>query len=243
MRWATLLLAVLAYLLGIRTLVYFVLFTSGVVVSKTVDSGPVVDRPIALAVDLTLLLVFAAIHSLMARDPFKRAFARRFPESASRSTYTLVAALSLSVVMWLWLPISSEIWTVEGQPARSLLIGLSVAGWVLAATAYYSIGHLRLFGLRQAWAGFRHLPQDPEPLVASGIYRFLRDPMFLGFAIGMWSTPQMTGGRLLLSAGMSLYLLIGLRFERRDLAVRFGREYLEYVRSRLWSRLVSSLSS
>jgi protein-S-isoprenylcysteine O-methyltransferase Ste14 len=231
MRWTVLAFGGLAYLAGIRSLVYFVLFASNVPLVKTVDSGTAADRWVAFTVNLSLLIAFALSHSLMARSSFKNAFLRRFPEPMLRSTYTLTAALMLSLLMWLWRPIPAVIWQVDSPAANRLLIGLGIAGWVLAAVAYYSVGHLQLLGLRQAYRKFRGQPAVEDDLVTTGIYRHLRDPMYLGFAIGMLATPLMTAGRLLLSAGLILYIVIGARYERRDLLARYGDRYVRYLRS------------
>jgi protein-S-isoprenylcysteine O-methyltransferase Ste14 len=49
--------------------------------------------------------------------------------------------------------------------------------------------------------------------------------MYLGVLMGVWITPIMTVGHLLLATGMTAYVLIGMRYEERDLARRFGRPY------------------
>jgi protein-S-isoprenylcysteine O-methyltransferase Ste14 len=229
MRWLTLSYGLLAYLFGIRSVVYFVLFASNVPLVKTVDSGPSVGLTRALAVDSALLLLFALTHSLMARDRFKQVYRRLASEATLRSTYVLVSAITLSLLMWQWSPIDLVVWEIEAAAGRYLLIGVAAMGWSFAAVAYYSVGHLELFGLRQAWLRFKGRPEESPRLVTSGIYRVSRNPMYLGFVIGMWSTPRMSAGHLLLSAVMTIYVLIGRRYEKRDLIARFGDRYLDYV--------------
>lgn len=239
-RLPVLLYGLLAYLFAIRSLVYFVAFASNVPLGKTVDSGQLLPWPAALAVDLALLLSFALPHSLMARTGFKRALARHLPEAAERSAYVLVAALLLTLLMWQWRPIGAVAWDVQLPSARNALLGIGFAGWGLAALSYYSIGHLELLGLRQAHRHYKGAPAARAELVTGGIYRYLRDPMYLGFAVGMWVTPRMTAGRLLLAAGMSAYVLIGMRYERRDLRAKFGERYLAYLGGRRKSTKVVS---
>lgn len=55
-------------------------------------------------------------------------------------------------------------------------------------------------------------------------------PMMLGLLIGFWATPRMTLGHLLFAfaGGMTIYMLIGLQFEERDLTAAFGEEYRRY---------------
>lgn len=237
MRWPVLIYGGLSYLIAIRSLVYFVLFASNIPWVKTVDSGQIVRWPEALAIDSVLLLSFALSHSLMARSTFKEMWRRRFPEATLRSTYVLVSAGVLSILMWQWRPIGALVWYVEAPTARYLLYGLAAWGWTVAAVAYYSIGHLELFGLRQVHSHFKGIPHESGGLVTTGLYGYLHHPMYVGFTIGMWSTPQMTIGHLLLSVGMTLYVLVGMQYERHDLLVRYGDRYREYQRRGMWSRI------
>jgi protein-S-isoprenylcysteine O-methyltransferase Ste14 len=56
--------------------------------------------------------------------------------------------------------------------------------------------------------------------------------MMLGLLLILWAAPEMTHGRLLFAAAFTLYILIGIRFEERDMARHFGAEYEAY-RSRV----------
>lgn len=228
-RWGILAFGVVAYLAGVRSLLYFVGFSSHLIVSRTVDSGREGAWPAALAVDVALLSSFALLHSVMARRPVKLALTRRVPAAAERSVYVIVAAASLTLLMWQWRPIDAEVWNVAAPAGRYLLFGTALAGWLLAAIALFSIGHLELFGLRQARAFFRGHAPVAGGLVTTGVYRYLRDPVFLGYCVGLWSAPRMTVGHLVLAAGMSVYVVAGARYERRDLVARFGADYLGWV--------------
>ena len=53
-------------------------------------------------------------------------------------------------------------------------------------------------------------------------------PLYSGFIIAFWAAPKMTAGHLLFAAGMSVYILIAIRYEERDLRGLFGREYDDY---------------
>jgi protein-S-isoprenylcysteine O-methyltransferase Ste14 len=52
----------------------------------------------------------------------------------------------------------------------------------------------------------------------------------LGFLVAFWATPRMTLARLVYALGMTIYILIGLRYEERDLLRTFGAAYEAYRR-------------
>ena len=52
-----------------------------------------------------------------------------------------------------------------------------------------------------------------------------------GVFIGIWFTPVMTVGHLLFALGLSVYILIGVYHEEKDLVRSFGERYSNYMRS------------
>jgi protein-S-isoprenylcysteine O-methyltransferase Ste14 len=64
------------------------------------------------------------------------------------------------------------------------------------------------------------------------VCRIVRHPLYIGWFIACFATPAMTVGYLLFAAGMSIYIVIAIRYEGRDLLRHFGAEYSEYQRPR-----------
>jgi len=56
----------------------------------------------------------------------------------------------------------------------------------------------------------------------------VRHPLYLGFFLAFWAAPEMTAGHLLLAIGMSIYMLVAIRYEERDLVSWFGQDYEDY---------------
>lgn len=73
--------------------------------------------------------------------------------------------------------------------------------------------------------------QPETPLRTPGLHRIVRHPLMFGFLLAFWATPHMTVGHLLLAAGMTAYITIGVHFEERALAGRFGAAYRACQRS------------
>jgi protein-S-isoprenylcysteine O-methyltransferase Ste14 len=71
----------------------------------------------------------------------------------------------------------------------------------------------------------------PEPeFCTPAFYRVVRHPLYLGFLLAFWVKSTMSYGRPLFAAVRTLYILIAIRFEERDLIDLFGQRYRDYQR-------------
>jgi protein-S-isoprenylcysteine O-methyltransferase Ste14 len=215
----------LCYLCFLASFAYLVAFLLDLPVPRTVDRGPVMLPTSALAVDVGLLLVFGAQHSVMARDGFKRLWTRVVPAVVERSTYVLATAAVLGFIFWQWRPIPSTIWYVENVPGQYGIYAVFALGLLLMGLSSLATDHFELFGLRSP-----ALADDQETLVVEGLYRFVRHPMMLGIFLMLWATPSMSIGHLVFSVGMSAYVVLGTFLEEAALVQRFGAPYVEYCR-------------
>ena len=221
----------LAYAAFVGAFVYAVGFIGNIGVPKSIDAGGGGSLASSLLVDLLLLAIFAAQHSIMARKSFKAWWTRFVPAHVERSSYVLAASAALGLLCWQWRPISEPvIWEVRGAAATVLLQAMFWMGWVLLLVASFLINHFELFGLRQVLARFRGRTLPAAEFRTPFIYRYVRHPIYLGFILGFWSTPVMTAGHLLFAIGGTGYILLGIWFEERDLMAQFGEQYRAYRR-------------
>ena len=194
-------------------------------ITKTIDTGtPSGD---GVMINLVLLLLFGFQHTAMARPGFKEMWTKVVPKSVERSTYVLITSLLLIVMFWLWRPMTDVVWSVSGVGAMILTV-LYFAGWGIVLLSTFLINHFDLFGLLQVYDRMRGRQSPHGQFVTPLLYKLVRHPMMLGMLIAMWATPQMTVGHLFFASGMSLYILIGVRFEERDLAADLGPAYEDY---------------
>jgi protein-S-isoprenylcysteine O-methyltransferase Ste14 len=171
----------------------------------------------AIAINLLLLSVFAAQHSIMARPWFKRWWTRLVPETAERSTYVLCSSLALIALFLFWQPMGGVVWDLQHPVARAAAQAVFVAGWLTVLVSTFLLDHFDLFGLRQAWLHFRGRPYAPLPFRTPGPYRIVRHPLYVGWLLAFWATPTMTFAHLLFALVTTAYILVAIRWEERDL--------------------------
>ena len=229
-RAAALALGLLGHLASTAAFGYLLGFLADRRVPRTVNrGGPLDPWPVALAVDLALLALFAVPHSVMARPGFKRRWARVVPAAAERSVYALGAAFTLGLLFWQWRPIAATLWDAAGTPWAIAAWALFWLGWALCAASVLTTNLFELTGLRQAWARARGRPHEPVALTTrSPLYAAVRHPLYVGFFLALWATPRLTAGHLLFAAANTLYILVAVRYEERDLLAAHGAAYADY---------------
>lgn len=212
-------------------LLYLIGFSGNLLVPTSVDHGPPAPWPEAVGVDLLLLALFGVQHSVMARRSFKRWWTRLIPPAVERSTFVLATSLVLALLFWQWRPIPAPIvWQVDHPAAAHALMVLFWLGWAMVLFSTFLINHFELFGLQQVFAGLTGREMPSVQFKTPSLYRYVRHPLYLGLLLGFWAIPVMSVGNLLFSAGASIYILVGIWFEERDLVALFGERYRRYRR-------------
>ncbi|WP_372987079.1 methyltransferase family protein [Marinobacter sp.] len=193
-----------------------------------IDTGAPGDGLAAIAANTLLLFGYFGLHSVMARPGFKRRWTRILPPALERSTYVLVAGLTLLLVLTTWTPLPYSLWQLEGDSARTFVYALHSLGWVVMVAATFHINHFEFFGLRQVWRHLRSLPPTEVPFSARFLYGLARHPISLGWMIVFWAAPDMSLGHLLMAAIATGYILVITPVEEADLERQVGPIYRDY---------------
>jgi protein-S-isoprenylcysteine O-methyltransferase Ste14 len=185
-----------------------------------------------IAALLTLLAVamYGGLHSLLASRRAKARARRSLGPTADRLyrlAYNVLGGLTLLPVLafparfpgltlyriaWPW---SGLTVAVQALALLTILVGLRQTG--LAS----------FLGLRQLLEGEGNRPAQ---LQVTGLYRWVRHPLYTAGLAFLWFSPVMTTSLLALFAGLSVYIYIGSRFEEQRLIEEFGQPYREYRR-------------
>ncbi len=175
---------------------------------------------------LAAVAVYGALHSALASHTAKDFVRNRLGASADRA-YRLLFNIIGGVTL---LPVLAVVafkpgimlYRVAWPWAGVLLLGQATAALMLVRGLLQTdVWHF--VGLRQLSA-----TQSSPKLVVSGLYRWVRHPLYTAGLAILWLTPFMTSSVLAFNIGMTIYILIGFRFEERRLEREFGQTYRDY---------------
>ena len=218
------------YVLFLAVFLYAIGFVGNIAVPRLVDGPATVGAIEALIWNAVMLTIFAVQHSVMARKGFKAWWTKIVPPAVERSTYVLAASLVLGGLCWHWRPIDGDVWSVQDPWAVTAIQAVFWLGWGILLLATFLINHFELFGLRQVYAQMVGSQIPVQEFHTPFLYKYVRHPIYLGFIMAFWATPEMTYGHLLFAIGGTGYILVGIWFEERDLVAHFGDRYRTYMK-------------
>lgn len=216
----------------VLSLLYFLF---AYLVRYTTTSSPITATR-AVAADVALFTVFALHHSIFARPAVKTWLAARVGMALERSVYTWIASVLFFVVCAQWQSVPGEAYALHGLYAAA---GYALQGIGLIVTVRSSarLDVLDLAGVRPALRARRGDAAVHVPLETSGLYSFVRHPLYFGWAMLVFGAPRMTMTRLVFAVISTAYLAIAIPFEERSLIRTFGDAYREYQRCVRWRML------
>jgi len=177
---------------------------------------------------LAAVIAYGLLHSLLASLKTKAQARHWFGPSTDRwfrLAYNLIAILTLLPILLLpILLIDQEIYVIR-YPWVILTLILQTLAVIIAIVGLRQTGITSFIGLRQLL-----LPEDTSPprLVTSGLYRYVRHPIYTAGLVFISLIPILTWNLLALNIGLTAYIFIGAYFEERKLLLEFGEPYAEY---------------
>jgi ubiquinone biosynthesis O-methyltransferase len=191
-----------------------------------------VPAPWSALVNALLLAQFPFLHSLLL-SPFGATLLTRLAPAAigsrlATTTYAIVASIQVLLLFALWTPSGVIWWRAEGAMLW-FLGGLYLASWLLLLKAIWDAGIALQTGFLGWWAvANRRAPVFP-PMPTTGLFRIVRQPIYVAFALTLWTVPTWTPDQLALALVLTAYCLIGPLLKERRFRLRFGQNFLAYA--------------
>lgn len=178
---------------------------------------------------IILLFAFALwgiVHSILAsnivkdklRDSLGLGFMRMY-----RLAYNIFAVTTFLSILYLMAVLPDQPAYEIPSPWNLVMFGGQIISAVLVLTAFLQTDSLSFVGLRQLFEVER-----AGKLVARGLYRVVRHPLYTFSLLLIWLTPVVSQNSLTVYIGATIYTLVGAYFEERKLLREFGEAYAHY---------------
>lgn len=172
------------------------------------------------------VFLWGLVHSLLATHKAKELAMQILGERLDRFYrlgYNVFAAISFLPVLLVIILAPDRTLYLVPVPWSLFMVG----GELLAVAALFSA-----FRQTDIWdfVGLRQLGEKNQPskLTTSGLYHYVRHPLYSAGMAFIWLLPLMTVNILAVNIALTVYVVIGATFEERKMRRAFGQEYIEY---------------
>ncbi len=174
----------------------------------------------------TAVLVWGAVHSLLAGIPAKEAARKWFGPMADnfyRVGFNAAAVATLIPVMAVLVRYSGSVLVRVPWPWWMILVIGQIAALGLLGLSFLQSDPPEFLGLRQLGSA-----KGNAGLVTTGAYSVVRHPMYTTGLLVLWLFPILTTGTLAFDLGITIYILVGSELEERKLIKAYGDDYRRY---------------
>lgn len=141
-----------------------------------------------------------------------------------RFSYNIFSVVSFLPILWLMVALPDRVLYQIPAPWIFLSLTGQLAAAVLLVVGVLQTDTLSFVGLRQLFEG----KERSSRLVTSGLYHWVRHPLYSAGLLFIWLTPVMSQNSLVVIIAATVYILVGAFFEERKLEREFGAAYREY---------------
>ena len=190
-----------------------------------------VPYPWAILANAALVLQFPLAHSVLLSRRGARFLDRLAPRAHGRTlattSYAIVASAQLLALFTLWTPSGIVWWRAEGA-ALVMMTALYAAAWGLLMKASFDAGA----EVQSGALGWMSLAANRAPVFpdmpTTGLFAHVRQPIYVAFALTLWTVPVWTPDQLALALVLSAYCLLAPRLKERRFAARYGQRFADY---------------
>ena len=190
-----------------------------------------VPAPWHLLANAALVIQFPLVHSLLLTRRGGRVLGRLAPSRHARTltttTYAIVASVQLLLLFVFWTPSGIVWWRAEGTAFVAVCLAYG-ASWALLVKASYDAGA----EVQSGALGWMSLAQNTSPafpdMPETGLFRIIRQPIYVAFALTLWTVPVWTPDQLALASALTFYCLAAPRLKERRFERRYGERFRRY---------------
>jgi protein-S-isoprenylcysteine O-methyltransferase Ste14 len=197
------------------------------------ESLGTVAWPMAALANAALIAQFPLAQSLLLTARGGRLLARLIPgphgQTLATTTYAIIASAQLLALFALWTPSGVVWWRAEGVAFWAMTTAYA-ASWLILLKASFDAGAEVQSGAL-GWMSLlaRIRPVFPD-MPTSGLFRLIRQPIYVAFALTLWTPPVWTPDQLVLAVSLTAYCLLAPRLKERRFATRYGARFDGYRR-------------
>ena len=195
------------------------------------ESLGAVPWPWAMLANAALIAQFPLAHSLLLTGRGGRLLARLIPgphgQTLATTAYAIIAATQLLALFMLWTPSGIVWWRAEGAAFWALTAAYA-ASWLILLKASFDAGAEVQSGAL-GWMSLlaRIMPVFPD-MPVQGLFRLIRQPIYLVFALTLWAPPVWSPDQLALAISFTAYCVLAPRLKERRFAARYGARFDRY---------------
>lgn len=177
---------------------------------------------------ILVVLLWGLLHSLLASHRAKKLAQQVFGAGERRFyrlVYNLFATLSFAPILAIAALTPDRVLYTIPFPWIILPLAGQLLAVIALVIAFSQTDAWEFLGLRQL-AGQKD--ERPAALNTSGLYRYVRHPLYTAGLAFIWLMPYMTLDLLAINISLTVYIVIGAYFEERKLRREFGAQYAAY---------------
>lgn len=192
-----------------------------------------VPKPLDYVTNFLLAVQFPLLHSWLLSKRGRALLVRLAPAgkgaTLAPSTYALIAGLQLLALFWLWTPTGVVFWRAHGLWFWVMCMAFAGA-WGLLGLAILSAGMGLQSGFIGWWALLRGRPVRYPDMPTRGLFRIVRQPIYIAFALTLWTPPVWTADQVGLALVWTAYCLFAPLLKERRFADLYGARWQTYKR-------------
>ena len=189
--------------------------------------------PFAAVANAALVLQFPIVHSLLLTPRGSRWMAnlvsKDYGAILATTTYAIIASVQLLLLFVLWTPSGIIWWQAEGAALYAIKCAYATA-WFMLIKASFDAGA----EVQSGALGWMSLLQNIKPrfpgMPTTGLFRAIRQPIYVAFALTLWTVPVWTPDQLALALTLTVYCLAAPKLKERRFAKRYGNRFRAYQR-------------